>query len=112
MNDAETTRLRALITDRLAALEAEDKLGAQGQATVELDQQSVGRLSRMDALQNQAMAHANAARRDAERLRLKTALNRMQTNDYGYCEDCGEDIAPARLSLDPAATRCIECARG
>ena len=112
MNETETAQFRSLIRARLAALDAEDALGEAGQATVELDQQSVGRLSRMDALQNQAMAKANSTRRQAERTRLEAALQRMEDGDYGYCEDCGEDIAPKRLELDPAAPRCIDCARG
>ncbi len=112
MNDADVTQLRAQIEARLAELETEDALGQEGQATVELDQQAVGRLSRMDALQNQAMAHANAGRRQAERHKLETALSRMNDGEFGYCEECGELIARRRLELDPAALLCIECARG
>lgn len=100
------------ILARLDALEAEDALGRSGQATVELDQQAVGRLSRMDALQNQAMARATGARRQAERARLSAALARLDAGEFGYCEDCGDAIAPGRLRLDPAATRCIGCASG
>jgi len=112
MNGSETTRFTALIRDRLAALEAENRLGRQGQAVVQLDQQSVGRLSRMDALQNQAMAVAQQNRRDLLALRLKAALARIETGDFGFCEDCGDDIAPGRLALDPSVTRCITCASG
>lgn len=112
MNETELSEFQALIRDRLAELEVEDQLGEDGQATVKLDQQAVGRLSRMDALQNQAMAKANSVRRQSERLRLKAALSRIDEGEYGYCEDCGDDIAPARLRLDPAAPRCIDCARG
>ncbi len=112
MNSAEIEAFRHLLEKRLAMLDAEDKLGAEGQATVELDQQAVGRLSRMDALQNQAMSKAGHVRRQSERKRLKAALERLQDGEYGYCEDCGERIATGRLELDPAATRCIDCARG
>ena len=101
------------------ALEAErDELlavresSAEGRRPVELDQQLVGRLSRMDALQMQAMAKAQAARRQLETRRLKTALARIAEGEYGYCEDCGEDIALKRLQLDPAALKCISCASG
>ena len=103
---------RALVLARLEALEAEDAIGAPGQSTVELDQQAIGRLSRMDALQNQAMAKAGGARRQAERARLRAALARIDAGDYGFCDDCGEEIAPGRLRFDPAATRCVDCARG
>lgn len=112
MNKENLVRFRDLINMRLAELNAEDQLGETGQATVELDQQAVGRLSRQDALQNQAMAKATQARRQVERKRLAAALVRMDEGEYGYCEDCGDEIAPGRLELDPAATHCVECATG
>ncbi len=112
MNDNRVTKFRALIEARLAEIEGEDALGRSGQAVVELDQQSVGRLSRMDALQNQAMAKAQQARRDGEATRLRAALDRIAEGTYGACEDCGEDIPAGRLKLDLAATRCVSCASG
>lgn len=112
MNKENLVRFRDLINMRLAELNAEDQLGETGQATVELDQQAIGRLSRQDALQNQAMAKATQARRQVERKRLAAALVCMDEGEYGYCEDCGDEIAPGRLELDPAATRCVECATG
>lgn len=112
LNDKDQEKIRHLIEARLAELNEEDARGEAGKATVELDQQSVGRLSRMDALQNQAMAKATDARRAGERRRLQAALARMDEGEFGYCEDCGEQVAEARLRLDPAATRCVDCARG
>ena len=112
MTSSDLDRFRQIIETRLADLEKEDQLGAAGEATVELDQQAVGRLSRMDALQNQAMAKAGASRRQIERSRLLAAHAKIEEGEYGYCEDCGDDIALARLELDPAAVKCIHCARG
>ena len=96
----------------LGDLEVEEERGAEDRAIVTLDQQSVGRLSRMDALQRQAMAAANARRRSAERQRIDAALQRLDEGEYGFCRECGEDIAPARLRLDPAVALCVNCARG
>ena len=62
-------KYKKLIELQLQELTAEDELGQSSQRTVELDQQSVGRLSRMDALQSQAMAQAQQRRRDTSRLR-------------------------------------------
>lgn len=112
MNATELARFHQQIEARLAELRTEDALGQDGQKTVELDQQSVGRLSRMDALQNQAMAKAAQARRDLEARRLNAALLRIADGDYGCCEECGDEIAPGRLEFDPAATRCVSCASG
>ena len=97
---------------RLKDLDAEDAAGQQGQKTVELDQQAVGRLSRMDALQYQAMAQAQARRRAVERQKIHAALKRIDEGEYGFCTDCGEDIEPKRLSADPATALCLDCLRG
>ena len=83
---------------------------SQAAGTVELDQSRVGRLSRMDALQQQAMAQATGLRRSAELRRIAAALNRIEDNDFGYCLNCGEEIAPGRLAFDPSITLCIDCA--
>jgi DnaK suppressor protein len=81
-------------------------------APVELDQQAVGRLSRMDALQVQAMAVETSRRRGRELRRIDAALARMGEGEYGYCVECGDEIAVRRLELDPAAALCIGCASG
>ncbi len=78
---------------------------------VPLDQSSVGRLSRMDAMQQQAMAKAAARLAAMEQRRIRTALDRMASGDYGYCLHCDEDIAEGRLRVDPSALTCIACAR-
>jgi DnaK suppressor protein len=66
----------------------------------------------MDALQAQAMAKAQAARRAAEAGRLRAALERMDAGDYGFCAACGDAIPAGRLRLDPTAQRCVSCASG
>lgn len=104
--------ITSVLQARLAALDAEDAAGQQGQQTVALDQQAVGRLSRMDALQNQAMAQATARRRVAERQRIMAALARVAADEYGYCVQCGDEITAARLAADPAIALCAACMRG
>ena len=109
MTEAE---IRQRLTDLLAALDTEDAASASARSVVTLDQTSTGRLSRMDALQHQAMAQAQLRRRAGERVRLRAALDRLDQGEYGYCTDCGEEIAPERLAVDPAIARCAECTRG
>ena len=77
---------------------------------VELEQQIQGRLSRMDALQVQAMAKATNERRRIEIAQIDAALARMEAGQYGYCVECGEQILTKRLQLNPAIARCLECA--
>lgn len=91
-------------------LAAEDALAEADRAPVTLDQESVGRLSRIDAMQVQAMALVQARRRQAKRAAIDAALARIDAGEFGYCVKCGELIAAARLDHDPAAATCIECA--
>lgn len=77
---------------------------------VELDQTRVGRLSRMDAMQDQEMAREKQRRRLVELERIEAALRRIAEGDYGYCVKCGDEIATKRLDLDPTASTCIDCA--
>ena len=112
MDETQKLAFRKKILDKLAALDDEDARGQGSQAVVTLDQQAIGRLSRQDALLSQSMAKAVQVRRDAFRSGLTAALKRLEIDDYGYCEDCGDLIAPKRLEFDPTVTRCIECASG
>lgn len=84
--------------------------GAASAATVELDQTRVGRLSRMDALQGQAMSRETNRRRDLEMQRIAAALQRIEDDEYGLCLRCGEEIAIGRLQSDPSTPFCIQCA--
>jgi DnaK suppressor protein len=84
--------------------------GDESAAVVELDQSKVGRLSRMDAMQAQAMAQASAERREQMLRRIDAALKRIDDDDYGVCLACDEPINPKRLEFDPTVTLCIECA--
>ena len=112
MNESDTGFFKSLIHARLDGIAVENQLGQAAQSVVQLDQQAVGRLSRMDALQNQAMAKAQQTRRDNQARRLTAALSRIEDGEFGYCEDCGEDITRKRLELDPSAIKCISCASG
>ena len=112
MDESDLARFRQALLQRLDEIETADRLGRDGQDVVTLDQQAIGRLSRQDALLNQSMAKATQARRTAEAQRIRMALARIDEGEYGYCVDCGEDIAPERLALDPATAKCISCARG
>ncbi|WP_247711308.1 TraR/DksA family transcriptional regulator [Qipengyuania gelatinilytica] len=95
---------------RREALDAEDAANADSRDTVELQQDSVGRLSRMDALQQQAMAQATARRRVAERTRIEAALARLEEGEWGWSTACGKEIAEKRLAHDPSVAKCVECA--
>jgi len=83
-------------------LQALLELSEGASSPVVLDQTSVGRLSRMDAMQGQAMAQ------ETERRRRVAALKRMDEGEYGYCIKTGEEIPLKRLELDPAAATIVQ----
>lgn len=103
-------KARAALVARQKELGALSDISAESRETVTLDQQSVGRLSRMDAMQQQAMAQATDRQRAAELVRIEIALRRIDSGDYGYCDECGQEIAEKRLEIDPSATLCVRCA--
>lgn len=99
-----------IIRQMIAELEDRAESSREATAPVELDQTRQGRLSRMDAMQGQAMAQAAERRRTHEVQRLKSALARLERGEFGECLECGESIAQARLRADPASTLCVACA--
>jgi len=105
-------KARELLVARRTELREQSATSAAERSAVELDQQSVGRLSRMDAMQRQAMAQANERARVAELTRIEQALRRIKDGEYGWCMMCGEEIAPKRLEADPSAAMCVNCAGG
>jgi len=104
-------QIRALLIEQKSEIESLMAASTQDAAPVALDQTQQGRLSRMDALQRQAMA-AETQRRRARKLQMiDAALKRLETGDYGYCVSCGEAIEAQRLALDPAVASCLEHAK-
>lgn len=102
--------LKNLLLSRQKDLLALEETGTEAAAIVELDQTRVGRLSRMDALQGQAISQERERRRKLQLQNIAAALRRIEQDDYGYCNECGEEIAFKRLQFDPAATLCFDCA--
>lgn len=104
-----------LVREKLLALkqeiEALSELAADNRLPIQLDQQSVGRLSRMDSLQVQAMDMAQEQARRRQIIKINAALARLDDGDYGYCVTCDEEIGRKRLELNPAVPLCINCAQ-
>ena len=112
MDAGKLKEFRETLQTRAAQITAADAETSGNRAPVELDQQAVGRLSRMDALQVQAMAQETSRRRGVELRRIAAALVRIDEGEFGECNECGDEIAARRLELDPAAPLCIDCASG
>ncbi|MBW2684138.1 MAG: TraR/DksA C4-type zinc finger protein [Deltaproteobacteria bacterium] len=109
-HDIDLKYFKNRLEKRLKEITAEQQRQKDGTAPVELDQARVGRLSRMDAMQQQAMAKATARLTDLERQRIQSALLRIRGDEYGYCVICEDEIAEGRLQFDPSVLLCISCA--
>lgn len=104
-------KIKSILLNMQDELESLNSTSQSSTATVVLDQNSVGRLSRMDALQGQQMALETQRRRQLQLTQVKAALMRIENNDYGYCAVCDEEIIIGRLLINPIATRCINCSK-
>ena len=110
-SDIDVAALAAALQARRAELRRLSDAAEEERRPVELDQTRQGRLSRMDALQVQAMAEEAERRRTVELKRIEAALKRIDSGDYGYCLSCDDEIPAARLQFDPAVATCVDCAR-
>ena len=110
MNDAELDKFHQLLHTQCDELKASLQLAQQSTATVELDQASVGRVSRGDALQAQSMAVETSRLKQQQLRKISMALSLIESGDYGYCKICDQEIDHRRLEIDPASTMCVPCA--
>ena len=108
--DIDIAYFRSLLLQKREELLSLEQTRNAATATVTLDQSSVGRLSRMDAMQQQAMAQDSRQRAELALRRIEAALGRCDNASYGYCLGCGEPIDQRRLEFDPVTTLCIDCA--
>ena len=110
MKELDLSEFKKLLLQHQKELLDVEASGEQASKIVELDQTTVGRLSRMDAMQAQAMSVEVDQRRKLELQRIKRALKHIEEGDYGTCQNCGEMINPLRLKSSLTVTLCIACA--
>ncbi len=108
LSDEDLEHFKARLLEMRDELNALVQTGGDETGPVELDQTSVGRLSRMDAMQRQAMAQETERRRHNDLRRIEAALKRIKDGEYGYCVNSGDPIPRARLELDPAAATIVK----
>ncbi len=110
--DALDERRLAALRNRLIELRLELRhlVGASkaGAETVGLDE-PIGRIARMDAMQQQKMIAANRLAAQRRLQQVQAALDRMDAGEYGECRACGEPIGSGRLEAHPEAPLCLGC---
>lgn len=110
MNTQDLQHFRELLLNQRKTITDAYESSRESARTVNLDQTSVGRLSRMDAMQSQAMAQESKRRQQLQLTRIDAALRRIEEEEYGYCAVCEEEIDIRRLEVDPANPFCVTCA--
>jgi DnaK suppressor protein len=109
LNQHQLEELRCLLVARQQELEAQLLITDSSTKPVTLDQQSVGRVSRIDAIQQQQMAIASQKQANQILKQVELSLSRIDSEDYGICLQCQETIAFARLQAQPFAGLCLGC---
>ncbi|MEM7414775.1 MAG: TraR/DksA C4-type zinc finger protein [Gemmatimonadota bacterium] len=109
LTPAQTSELRDELERKLARLQKSMKVTDEALRTVELDQTAVGRLSRMDSLQNQSLSKGLREREIVQLSQIREALQRMEHGTYGACSECGDAIPFERLFVFPEAPECAAC---
>ncbi len=110
MTEEELAEFQKLLAEQRAEYQETLRGSLESARGMELDQQRVGRLSRMDAMQSQSIVQAANRRIKKEMQQIEAALERMQNGTYGTCQSCGHEISLLRLQAIPATPDCIRCA--
>jgi len=72
---------------------------------------AIGRVSRMDAINNKGVMEAALAKARERLTGLKHNLEKLGTNDFGICPKCKNKIPIERILLAPSSSFCVNCAR-
>lgn len=110
LTPAQLSELKEELERQFEKLERSMRVTAEAAAPVELDQTTVGRLSRMDSLQSQGLSRSLQEREEMKLVLLREALGRLERGSYGLCVTCGGEIPFERLYVFPEAPGCTSCA--
>lgn len=108
MTDQERTHIIDLIGKKMEQLNAEIEELEEITKPIPLDA-SIGRISRMDAINNKSINEASLRDKMKVYQRLERALERSESKDFGICQKCGKEIPFGRLEYMPHTTRCVQC---
>ena len=109
LTELQLDELRGELERQLTRLEKSMKVTDEALRTVELDQTAVGRLSRMDSLQNQSLSKGLRDREVVRLSQIRDALERIEKGTFGVCTVCDGAIPFERLFIFPEAPECAEC---
>jgi DnaK suppressor protein len=109
MTQKERRQLKEKIVETIDTLEVEIKRMEENTQPVS-PENSLGRITRMDAINNKSVAEATLRANRRKLSKLRVALSKIDDPDFGICARCRQPIPPARLMLLPESTLCVRCA--
>jgi len=111
LTDSQRKEVKASLLELEKQLGEEIQLAKKSSVPVELDQQAFGRVSRIDAIQQQKMSAAGLSRLELRLQKVKSAILRVDDDSFGLCAQCEEEIPLKRLLVSPESPVCVQCAQ-
>jgi len=108
LTDEQTEGLQDALRKLQAEIEGSLRSTREAAQPVDLDE-PIGRLTRMDAIQQQKVTSANRRTNDIRLQQVKQALAAMRSGRYGVCRRCEDPIGFPRLEARPESPYCIDC---
>ena len=109
MTAKERKELKLKITEHIAQVKA-DIIELEKMTQPVKPENSLGRISRMDAINNKSVVEASLRNKKSKLTKLNVAISKVDEKDFGYCQMCKNQIQPMRLMFMPESSRCVRCA--
>lgn len=109
MNIEEKKKLKAKILELIAQYE-KDVVSTEAMTQPVKPENSLGRISRMDAINNKAVMEVSLRNKKSKLSKLKAALVNIDKEGFGVCASCKNPIQSGRLMFMPESTKCVRCA--
>lgn len=109
MDKKDRATLKKKIEEEIAKAEV-DIVEMEKMAQPITPENSIGRVSRMDAINNKSVVDAALRTKRAKLTKLQVALNKIDDESFGNCTICNYAIQPMRLMFMPESTKCVRCA--
>ncbi|GET26176.1 TraR/DksA C4-type zinc finger protein [Prolixibacter sp. NT017] len=109
MTKEDREKLRETMTTKVAGLK-EELLDLKELTRPEAPDCAIGRVSRMDAINNRSVNEAAMRKKQLKLSKLEEALEKIDSPDFGKCTRCAQEIPWGRIAIMPESTLCIRCA--
>lgn len=109
MSDLNKANLKIEVENRIKKLE-EEILELKELTRPVAPDCAIGRVSRMDAINNRSVSIAALSKKKEKLLALKSIVNHIYDNDFGKCIICNTEIPLGRILIIPESKKCMSCA--